>query len=98
MSNVNGNFKYSTKNIEEYKKEFNYSKVKMSGFYNDLVKLKSGIEKLYDESVFYMGYGLDDAPYHGWGGENLKEMREIDKEICKRFYEIYAIILCGIGE
>lgn len=98
MSNINGNLKYSKNDIEELKNQFNYPKVKMEGFYKDLIKLKSEIEKVYDENVFYLGYSLDDAPYHGWCGESLKEMREIDREICKKFHEIYAIILCGVGE
>lgn len=98
MSNINTIFKYQTKEIKELKDRFNYSKVKMSGFYKDLVKLKSEIEKFYDDNVFYLGYSLDDAPFHGWEGKELEEMKEIDREIHNRFLEIYAIILCGIGE
>lgn len=91
-------FDYSKDDIEEIKNNFAFSKVPMAGFYKDLLRLKEKIEMLYDENVFYLGYPLDDAPFHGWSGEDLKEMRQIDREICKRFEEIYAIILCGLGE
>jgi hypothetical protein len=32
---------------------------------------------------------------HGWDSNNLEDMRKIDREICKRFKEIYAIILAA---
>lgn len=95
---IQGNFKYSESEIANIKESFDISKVPMEGFYKDLLKLKAELEKIYDKNVFYLGYSLDDAPYHGWSGENLKGMREIDREICKRFKEVYAIILCGLGE
>lgn len=84
--------------IREIKKALPYSKVSMKGFYEDLVKIKQKVEILYDEDIFFLGYPLDDAPFHGWDGEKIKEMRKIDKEICKKFEEIYAIILCGLDE
>lgn len=98
MSEIKGKFLYSKDEIIKAKEDFGFSKARMSGFYNDLKTLKPEIEKIYDNHVFNLGYGLDDAPYHGWDGENLKGMREIDREICKRFQEIYAIILCGISD
>lgn len=91
-------FDYSKEEIEELKNQFGFSKVSMQGFYDDLAKLKEKIEELYNDNVFYLGCPLEDAPYHGWTGDTLKEMREIDGEVCKRFKEIYAIILCGLGE
>lgn len=92
------NIKYSMETINDIKSNLPYSKVPMKGFYDDLLRLKEEVEKLYDKDVFYLGYSLSEAPYHGWSGENLKEMREIDREIVKRFHEIYAIILSGLGE
>jgi hypothetical protein len=94
---INGNLKYSENTILDIKKNMNFSKVTMSGFYSDLGKLKIALEKLYDDNIFHLGYGLCDAPFHGWSGEYLKNMREIDREICLRFKEIYAITLCGLG-
>ena len=88
------NFKYSKDKIDKLKNTFDIEKVGMKGFYNDLLKLKKEIEKLYDEHVFYLGYSLSDAPYHGWGGsDELKNMNKVDREICKRFMEIYTILL-----
>ncbi len=95
---IKGNFKYSKDSIMKAKQEFDFSKAPMKGFYEDLVNLKSNLEDFYDKNVFYLGYLLDEAPYHGWAGDELKKMKEIDREICKRFNEIYAIILRGIGE
>ena len=95
---IQGNFKYSENDIMNIKESFNISKVPMDGFYKDLLKLKVQIEKLYDENVFYLGHPLDDASYHGWSKESLDGMKEINNEICKRFKEVYSIILCGLGE
>lgn len=95
---IHGNLKYSEDSIKEIKKNMKYSKATMTGYYENLVKLKTEIEKFYDTNIFYLGYGLDEAGYHGWDSEHLKDMRNIDHEICQKFKEIYAIILCGIGE
>ena len=84
---IKGKLEYSRDTIDKMKNDFNFSKAPMKGFYEDLLKLKTKIEEFYDENLFYMGYSLDDAPYHGWNGDSLKEMKEIDREICKRFYE-----------
>ncbi len=94
---INGGFKYSKDNIKEIMEGLNFGKVPMQGFYDDLLKIKTKIEKFYDDNIFYLGYILNDAPYYGWEAENLKEMRDIDEEICTKFKEIYAIVLKGLG-
>jgi hypothetical protein len=95
---INGKLKYSESTIKEIKDNMNYSKATMTGFYENLLKLKTDIEKFYDDNMFYLGYELSEAGYHGWSYEHTKDMKEIDKDICQKFKEIYAIILCGIGE
>lgn len=97
MQNINGYFKYSKDELTEMKEEFGFSEARMSGFYSNLVTLKAKVEEIYDKHVFDLGHGLDDAPYHGWSKESLEGMWEMQEEIWKRFKEIYAIILCGIG-
>ena len=79
--------------VNEIKNELKYDKVKMKGFYEDLLKLKGELEEIFDKRFFYLGYGVSDAPYHGWSGEPLKNMRDVDSDIQKKFYEMYAIIL-----
>ncbi len=94
---IDGGFKYSKDSINKIMEGLNFNKVPMQGFYDNLLRIKTEIEKFYDDNIFWLGYILNDAPYHGWNAENLSEMREIDREICKKFKEIYAIILKGLG-
>ena len=91
-------FQYSKQEINELKEQFDVSKAEMKGYNNELLKLKESLEEFYSKEVFHMGMSLDDAPYHGWFGEPLKNMCKIDKEIHRRFKEIYAIILKGLGD
>jgi hypothetical protein len=98
MAEIKGSLSYSKDTIQKIKNDMSYEKATMSGFYNDLLKLKTNLEKFYDKHLFYLGYSLSDAPYHGWSGEFLNPMSKIDQEISKRFKEIYAIVLCGLGE
>ena len=51
-----------------------------------------------EESVPYVNSGqvLDMSEYLDKYGDNLKEMREIDREIHKRFMEIYAIYFISL--
>lgn len=84
--------------IDDYKLQ----KVCMQGCHNDLEKLKPIIEKLYDEHIFYIDYWVCECGYHGWDLSNdngkLKSQRDITKGIRKKFMEIYALILAGLGE
>lgn len=95
---IHGSLKYSEDSIKEIKKDMKYSKATMTGYYENLVKLKTKTEEFYDANIFYLGYELGEAGYHGWDYEHLKDMKDIDNDICQKFKEIYAIILCGIGE
>ena len=94
---IEGDLKYSRDKIYEMVGKLDYEKVSMAGFYSDLEKLKAEMERFYDKHVFYLGYSLSDAPYHGWSGDELKEMRQINKEICDKVKEMYAVILKGLG-
>lgn len=94
---TNGKLKYSRDKIYELVDKLDYEEASMAGFHEDLERLKAETEKFYDDFVFYLGHSLSDAPYHGWTGEELKEMRQIDKEICDKVKEMYAVILKGLG-
>ena len=85
--------KYYKEEINEIKNSLPCESVNMKGFHDGLLKLKKQIEKIYDEIIFHTNYALDDAPYHGWTGDSLKNMRGIDNQINKRLLEVYAIVL-----
>ena len=65
----------------------------MTGYYESLLKLKQEIENMYDNIVWGMGYSLSEAGYHGWSGEPLKNMCNVDTDINNKINELYAIIL-----
>ena len=105
MQTINQNqsenyFRYSKDEINqiisEYKKA-GLRKVSMLGVYHDLQELKPIIENLYKDKIFYLSY-FDDAIYHGWKGEDIREMKKITDGIRRRINEIYALILIGLGE
>lgn len=73
-------------------------KATMRGVYRDLQRLKPIIEKFYDENIFYLSFFASDAPFMGWTGEQISPMLEITSGITEKFQEIYALILCGLGE
>ena len=68
----------------------------------ELERLKEHIEKFYDDYIFYLSYWKSDAPYHGWlwseDDGSMKNQAEITDGITHKFYEIYALILSGLGE
>ena len=88
--------------IEKEKWEHRLGKAAMKGVLGDLESLKPIIENLYDEKIFYLDYWETDCPYHGWDWKKdedvLKNMSYICDEIAKKFEEIYALILIGLGE
>lgn len=83
--------------IDEYI-EKGMQKAKMIGVCNDLAKLKPVIEEIYEKNIFYLSYFATDGPYFGWTGKDLNPMLQITDGITWKFQEIYALILCGLGE
>lgn len=94
------NFDYSAEKIKQIMAQYSLSPVVMQGIYNDLKRLKPIIEKIYDEHIFYLSYWENECAYHGWdlSEDRVKNMAEITDEITKKFLEIYALILSGLGE
>src|SRR5690606_12614479 len=95
---MNEILKYHSNEIKEIQNQYDFKKAVMSGYYNDLSKLKVKLEEMYNDNISYLDYGLWEAPYHGWSAEELKDMREHAKEIKRKFKELYALVLLGIGE
>ena len=95
-------FKYSADSINQMIDNNKLNHVCMSGVYRDLQKLKSLIEKFYDDYIFYLNYWENDAPYHGWDWSEddgrMKNQAVITDGIIEKFKEIYALILAGLGE
>lgn len=93
-------FNYSDKEINGMIVASGLDEVAMQGVHRDLEKLKPLIEELYDKHIFYLTYFLSDAPYHGWDlqSEPMKNMSAITEGITKKFKEIYALVLAGLGE
>lgn len=96
------NFKYSSSEINKMIEESGLQEVCMQGCHNDLEKLKPIIEKLYDEHIFYIDYWVSECVYHGWDWSKdngkLKSQKDITEGISRKFIEIYALILSGLGE
>ena len=102
MANMN-KFYYSRDDIKKYIKEHNLKKVCMKGVYNNLKRLKPIIEKVYNnDDVFYLDYWVNECAYHGWEWNKddgtLANQKIISEEIMRKFIEIYALILGGLGE
>lgn len=56
------------------------SKVTMSGVADDLSEIYPKLLEI-KKKLFYCGYSLADAPYHGWTGEPLRNIRfVVDKQ------------------
>ena len=95
-------FRYSASQINDIIKRLELSPVCMVGVKNDLQKLKSVIEKVYDENIFYLNYWETDAPYFGWRWSeddgSMENQKRITEGITDKFKEIYALILAGLGE
>ncbi len=84
--------------ITQYKEQ-GITKAPMKGFHNDLSKILSLFEGLCNSTtVHYLGYSLSDAPFHGWNGETLKSMNNIDDILTEKMLEIYALLLIGVGQ
>lgn len=83
--------------VQYYRNICGYEKVPMVGMRKDLFDLKVKLEEIYGD-IFYMGYPLMDAPYHGWYGDALTKMYDIQKRIESLARELYAVVLVGIGE
>ena len=83
--------------IDEYI-EKGMQRAKMMGVHDDLARLKPVIEKIYEEDIFYLSYFATDAAYMGWTSKALSPMLQITDGITQKFKEIYALILCGLGE
>ena len=94
------NFQFSAEEIKaliDICKESGIKPVAMRGVHTDLQTLKPVIEKMYDEHIFYLSYFACDASYMGWTREEINEMLKITDGITEKFYEIYALILTGLG-
>jgi hypothetical protein len=98
-------YQYSKKDIETMMRRFKNEgagKVALQGVYDNLLNLKTEIEKFYDAFIFYLDYWKTDAPFFGFCKDTHKEAFDrtdyITREITKRFLEIYALILIGLGE
>lgn len=98
MSKINGDLNYRKDTIENMQKEFGFSQVQMNGFRDIFLKLKPALEAIYDEDINDLSHMVSDAPFFGWDGDSLAEMKKIESEIDKRVMEIYAIVLSGLGE
>lgn len=83
--------------LVQYYRNSRYEKVPMVGMREYLFDLKVKLEEIYGD-IFYMGYTLMDAPYHGWSGEPLKKMNDIQSRIESLARELYAVVLVGLGE
>lgn len=83
--------------VQYYRNICRYEKVPMVGMRKDLFGLKVKLEDLY-EYIFDMGYPLMDAPYHGWYGDALTKMYDIQNRIESLARELYAVVLVGLGE
>lgn len=83
--------------IDEYLKK-GMKRAEMAGVHDDLARLKAVIEEIYEKNIFYLSYFASDAPYMGWTGKELSPMLQITDGITQKFKEIYALILCGLGE
>jgi hypothetical protein len=83
----------TSQEINEIRSKLSYTKPPMKGFYDELITLKSKLEKFYDDDIFYVGYGLNDAPFFGWEGKKLEDMWRIQNDINTKFKELYAIVL-----
>ena len=95
-------FLYSKNKINELIDEYNLKRVCMRGTLEALKKLKLLIEKFYDDHIFYLDYWQTDACYFGWSWsehrDELSNQKAITEGITQKFLEIYALILCGLGE
>lgn len=95
-------FKYSADRINQMIDDNKLNQVCMQGVYKDLQNLKPLIEKFYDDYIFYLSYWENDAPYHGWiwseDDGRMENQAAITDGITKKFEEIYALILAGLGE
>ena len=89
--------KFYKEEIDNLMREINYSKVSMEGYYINLKRIKDRIEIMFDRDIYPIGHALDDAPFFGWEGERLNNMRLLYDEIDKKVKELYALILCGLG-
>lgn len=87
-------FKFCEYYVEDFIKETNFDSVRMSGMYKTLHKLRDIIKTNFQE-VNYMTYDME---YHGWHGEDAKNMRSIENALVKRMLEIYVICQMGLGE
>lgn len=96
------NCSYFTKQVNKLIDDNGYKKVAMKGVYDDLIKLKPVIEKIFDEQVFYLDFWRCDCAYHGWDWTKddgtMENMKNITEGITDKFIEIYAMILGGLGE
>lgn len=95
-------FGYSAEKINEIIKNNDLKKVCMKGVDKDLRKLKPVIEKIYDEYIFYLDYWSTECMYFGWDWDEdngeMRNQKKITAGITKKFHEIYALILAGLGE
>ena len=93
-------FNYSKDKINQAIQESGLQKVAMAGVYSDLRELKTIIENLYNDHIFYLSYWENDAPYFGWdaSSDSYKNMVAITDGITNKVKEIYALILAGLGE
>lgn len=72
-------------------------KTKMLGFIRNYKKIMSHVEEI-NTILYHMGYGLDDAPYHGWTGESLKIEKDIFKSVSDKVSELQCVLIDTIDE
>lgn len=95
-------FQYSKDKLNKLIQSYNLTPATMYGVKADLKRLKSIIEKIYDEDIFYLSHWKSECPYHGWSWSDdnnaLTDMATVTDGITEKFLEIYALILAGLGE
>ena len=86
--------KYHQDKINEIKSSCGIKPINMVGAHKTLSKVKSMVEKVYDE-VSYLSYDIE---YHGWSGEAAANIRKAEKDVVAALDHLYALCLAALGE
>ena len=57
--------------------------------YNELLKIK--------KAIFYSGYGLQDAPFHGWSGEEMRKIYNTTDDIEHKIEDAIELVQIALG-
>lgn len=87
-------FKYCEYYVEDFINEANFGEVNMVGMRHTLQRLLNVIKRNFQE-VSYMTYDIE---YHGWYGEEVRNMHKINNELVQRMLEIYVICQMALGK